>query len=80
MLATGDAIIQFQHHRSPFGDPESREPIRQMLNTIADIDIPADRLGGRPTVPLAAIADERKRREFLAVFDFLLDQTRKAEQ
>ncbi len=77
VLAEGDLLVQFQYLRTPFKDPDDREPIRQMLNQIPGIDIITTR--GRPRVHLSALADPEALERFLAVFDHVLEQTRALE-
>lgn len=74
----GDVVIQFQWMTAPFHTPEARERLRTRLNGIAGISIETDRLGGRPSVPLDALADPPALEAFLDAFGDLVTRTREA--
>jgi hypothetical protein len=65
----GTVEVQFQHLavRAPFDDVALREVLRERLNGLDGVEIPADRLERRPSFPLAALADEANRDRFAAV-------------
>lgn len=74
---TGEIILQFQHMTEPFGNKESRERLRERLNTIPGVAIPAERLTGRPTIPLSVLATESAFAIFRATFSELVAETRR---
>jgi hypothetical protein len=72
---TGGVIeIQFQWMRKhePFADEESRCQLRDRLNEIPGIDIPADGIERRPSVPMVALEQRGSLDQFLGVFDWYL--------
>ncbi|GJM21266.1 MAG: hypothetical protein DHS20C15_11810 [Planctomycetota bacterium] len=76
----GTVEIQFQlmKSRGPFASEAARRELRDKLNAIPGIDIPADKIGKRPNVPLAALAEPGALDEFLKVFDWYLARVRSA--
>ena len=50
-----------------------------MLNEIPGVDIPAERLKGKPRIPLAALADASNLARLIAVLDRIVDETRPTE-
>jgi hypothetical protein len=74
---TGKLGVSFQYMGQPPFDTEAgREPLRAMLNEIPGVDIPAERLKGRPRIPLAVLADRANLARFIAVLDRMVDETR----
>ena len=55
---SGRCEVVFQHlaRRHPFDDLALREALRQMLNTIDGVDLPAVKIDLRPSFPLAVLA------------------------
>lgn len=75
--STGDLQVSFQYMtHPPFDTAVGREPIRAMLNRIEGVDIAAERLGGRPRIPLDVLQDSEGLRRLLEAFDVIVDQTR----
>lgn len=75
--ASGDVVVQFQYMlHPPFDTPEGRESLRQQLNAIPGIDLPADRLNGRPTFPLAVLEEPNRREQLIEFLDRIVDETR----
>ncbi len=68
---TGKVEIVFQHLavRDPFDDLSARQELRQRLNSVAGIDLPASKIQMRPSFPLPVLADPQKR---ASVLDTLL--------
>ena len=63
----------------PFGTEVGREPLRAMLNEIPGVDIPAERLKGKPRIPLAVLVDASNLARLIAVLDRIVDETRPTE-
>ena len=73
---TGMLGVSFQYMGHPPFDTEAgREPLRVMLNEISGVDIPPERLKGRPQISLAVLADPPNLARFIAVFDRVVDET-----
>ena len=55
---SGRCEVVFQHlaRRPPFDDRTLREELRQKLNTIDGVDLPAAKIELRPSFPLAVLA------------------------
>jgi hypothetical protein len=50
-----------------------------MLNEIPGVDIPAERLKGKPRIPLAVLVDASNLARLIAVLDRIVDETRPTE-
>jgi hypothetical protein len=76
---SGRAEIPFQWmlNKKPFGDEVKRRELLARLTGIG-LEIPADALARRPTVPLTAFIDRQKLDQFLAVLNWYLDEVRAA--
>ncbi|MBM3981295.1 MAG: hypothetical protein FJ304_13600 [Planctomycetes bacterium] len=70
--------FQWMLNRKPFGDEAMRLALRERLTAIPGVEIRADALARRPTLPLAALAEPARLAQFLAVWDWYLDQVRGA--
>ncbi len=71
--------IQFQYMAvPPFNDQAHRDELRRRLNEIPGVNISADRLAKRPSIPLQALTDEAALRQFLAAFDWYIETVRGA--
>jgi hypothetical protein len=76
---TGMLGVSFQYMGHPPFDTEAgREPLRAMLNEIPGVDIPAEKLKGRPRISLAVLADAANLARLIAVLDRVVDETRPA--
>jgi Endonuclease/Exonuclease/phosphatase family. len=74
--AAGDVVLQFQWMVwEPFESPEKRGWILDRLAAVG-IEIPRDRLNGRPSFALAKLADSRVLAEVKSILDRLVDETR----
>ena len=74
--ATGEVVIQSRWMRHPPFDTEAgREPLRAVLNSIPGVDIPPDRLNGRPTFPLRALRTPSARATVMQFLGRLADDT-----
>ena len=77
--ADADLHVSFQYMGHPPFDTEAgRESLRAMLNAIPGVGIPAERLNGRPRIPLALLADPTNLARLIAVLDRVVDETRPA--
>jgi alkylated DNA nucleotide flippase Atl1 len=63
LYPSGRCEVVFQHlaRRAPFDDPALREQLRQRLNTVDGIDIPAAKIELRPSFPLAVLGSQSNR-------------------
>lgn len=52
-----EVVFQYLTPRAPFGDPQLREELRQRLNSIPGVDLPASKIELRPRFGLTALAD-----------------------
>jgi endonuclease/exonuclease/phosphatase family metal-dependent hydrolase len=77
---TGILAVSFQYMGHPPFDTEAgREPLRAMLNEIPGVDIPAEKLKGRPRISLAVLSDASNLARLIAVLDRIVDETRPTE-
>ena len=78
--ASAELHISFQYMgHTPFDTEAGREPLRAVLNEIPGVDIPAERLKGRPEIPLAVLFDASHLARLIAVLDRVVDETRPSE-
>lgn len=70
--------FQWMLNKKPFGDEPKRLALRERLNRLSGVEIPADAITRRPTLPLAALADAAALKEFLSVLDWYLSEVRTA--
>jgi hypothetical protein len=77
---TGHAEITFQYYmtKPPFDSEEKRRELLNRLNAIDGVAIPEDAIARRPSVPLAALTHEDNLRQFLAVFDWFVEEVRRS--
>jgi len=74
-LWTGGAIeLQFHSMAPPFDTEDRREDLRKRLNAIDGVSVP--RSTGYPSIPMRLLADPARRKQFLAVQEWLLAETR----
>jgi hypothetical protein len=64
--------------RRPFDDEAKRLELRDNLNRIPGIDIPADGIKRRPSIPLAALTADAALTAFLAVLDWYIAEVKSA--
>jgi endonuclease/exonuclease/phosphatase family metal-dependent hydrolase len=74
--ATGEVVVPVQYMtQPPFDDIARRDAVRVALNEIPQVAIPAGRLTGRPSFPLAVIQDAKGLAILLSVLDRIVDET-----
>jgi hypothetical protein len=70
----GRVQFQFQWMRKrPFDTVEKRDTLRRALNSIPGVDIPEDRLTGKPSVPLESFAGSAQTDVLLRIFQEFID-------
>jgi hypothetical protein len=76
----GRAEILFERMktRKPFADEAKRSELRELLNGVPGVEIPADSIDRRPTIPLAVLTDDVALKSFLGVLDWYIAEVRKA--
>lgn len=74
----GTIEIQFQWMlpRKPFDDESKRQELRERLNRIPGIAIPADAIKRRPSIPLAVLTDDAALMAFLTVLDWYVAEVK----
>jgi hypothetical protein len=77
----GRIEIYFQYYREkrPFDDERKRRELLNRLNAIPGVQLPADAINRRPSIPLAGLADPTSLREFLEVFEWYRRQIFQSE-
>ena len=75
----GGVEIQFQwmSRTHPFDAQEMREELGRRLNTIDGVNVPADRLHLRPSIPLRALVDTKSLAKFKDALQWAFDEVRK---
>jgi hypothetical protein len=70
--------FQWMVPRKPFGDEAKRLELRDRLNKIPGIEIPADAINRRPTIPLAELTNPAALQAFLSVLDCYVSEVKAA--
>jgi hypothetical protein len=74
----GRMEVQFQwmKDRPPFDAEAKRQELRNRLNRIPGIDIPADSLALRPRILLSALTEKNALAQFIAVLDWFVQEVK----
>lgn len=74
----GRVEIPFQwiRTRKPFDDASKRLEMVERLNKIPGVNIPADAINRRPTIPLAVLTNEPALKNFLTVLDWYIAEVK----
>lgn len=75
---TGSIEIGFQYlqNKHPFDGESKRVELLTRLNAIEGISLPESVITKRPSLPLAVLKPEASLQQFLAVFDWVIDQVK----
>ena len=77
---SGRIEFQFQHMANPpFDSEQKRRELADRLMEIEGLHIQSDALSRRPAVAFSVIADPAKLQQFLAIFDWVLEEYRRVE-
>jgi len=68
--------FQWVRSRKPFEDEAKRLELRERLNRIPGVHIPADAISRRPSVPLAVLTNNASLNEFLAALDWYIAEVK----
>jgi len=71
-----EVIFQWLEPRPPFTDETKRMELLHRLNETTGVDLPAGRITGRPSFPLAALNDEADLKQFLEVLDWFVQEVK----
>lgn len=79
VFTNGFAEVLFEYYKSrePFIAEVKRHEIREKLNAIQDVMIPDDAITIRPNMRLSVLAQGQATEEFLAVFDWFIQEVQK---
>ena len=69
-LRSCEVVFQHLSSRAPFDDIQLREELRQRLNKIPGVDLPASKINLRPAFPLARLADPAALGLFIETLDW----------
>jgi hypothetical protein len=73
----GRVEIQFQHMKArPFDDETKRLELLRRLNEIEGMDIPADKITKRPSIPLSALRSAAALKQFFQAFDWYVQEVK----
>lgn len=77
----GTIETYFQHYQSkpPFADEEKRRQLQSKLEEIPGIELPPDAIFKRPSIQISALVEPNKLQQFLAVFDWVIEEIRAVE-
>jgi hypothetical protein len=70
--------FQWMLTRKPFEEEAKRLELRDRLNRIPGVEIPADAISRRPTIPLAVLTDDIALKVFLGVLDWYIAEVKSA--
>lgn len=75
---SGSVEIYFYwyQYKPPFDTAEKRRELLQRLNSIAGVAIAEEAVSKRPGIPLATLRSETSLRQFLAAFDWFIDEVK----
>jgi alkylated DNA nucleotide flippase Atl1 len=73
-LRSCEVVFQHLSSRPPFDDVQLREELRQRLNRIPGVDLPASKISLRPAFPLARLADPAALELFIQALDWFLQE------
>lgn len=68
--------FQYMKDKPPFNNVELRRKLLERLNNISGVDIPIDSIERRPSIPLSVFKDEKKLRQLLSIFEWLIEQAK----
>jgi len=69
-----ELYFQWYQYKKPFDSENKRIELLDRLNKIKGIDLPKDAINRRPSIRLEVFADSEARREFLEVFEWMIEQ------
>lgn len=74
----GRIYVQFQYMKGqpPFADEGKRLELRDRLNKIQGVEIPADGIIRQPMIPLAVLTDDAALKAFLSVLDWYIAEVK----
>jgi hypothetical protein len=73
-LRSCEVVFQHLATRPPFDDIQMREELRERLNKIPGVDLPASKIELRPAFPLTVLADTAARELFIDVLGWFHQQ------
>lgn len=73
-----EVYFQWYQSRPPFDQLSYRQQLMDRLNQIPGIDLPADKVDKRPSFALDVLAEPGSMRQFLAVYDWFMEEIRRA--
>jgi hypothetical protein len=79
VYSSGGVEIEFQYYisRGAFASEDKRRELQRRLNAISGVKIPDDAIARRPNIPLTTLARGQATEEFLAVFDWFIQEVQK---
>jgi alkylated DNA nucleotide flippase Atl1 len=78
-LQSCEVVFQHLATRPPFDDIQMREELRQRLNKIPGVDLPASKIALRPSFPLSLLADPGARETFIDTLNWFHQQARRLD-
>ncbi len=69
-----EVVFMWLKLRPPFTDEAKRMELLHRLNEITGVDLPVDRITGRPSFPLSALRDEAALKQFFEVLDWFIQE------
>jgi alkylated DNA nucleotide flippase Atl1 len=78
-LRSCEVVFQYLATRPPFDDIQMREELRQRLNKIPGVELPASKIELRPSFPLSVFADPAARETFVDTLSWFHHQARRQD-
>lgn len=72
-------VFQYLKDRKPFNNEELRLELLNKLNQIEGVNIPVNRLGGRPNFPLNALKDEESMDTFIRILEWVVNKIKESK-
>ena len=69
-----EVLFEYLYYQPPFDDESMRLELLRRLNEMSDVNIPADKITKRPTVPLSLLKDDAVMERFLETLDWILEE------
>lgn len=74
-----EIYFYWYQRKPPFSAEEKRLELLKRLNTLSGVSIPRDGITKRPSFPLSVLGDKTSRQQFLAIFDWVVQEIQSEE-
>jgi hypothetical protein len=71
-----EIYFYWYRYKTPFDSEEKRQDLLSRLNAIETISLPDEAIAKRPNIHLSALGDDAVLKQFLAIFDWFIQEIR----